>query len=237
MNNYVSLDYILNKLNDDWGFEEELSVAADRLQELIDIVNDPDSFEEDFVEIPVEDYRGTLPTDFYKIQAANIKVNNNTLSIPLTDNSDRMSRFSTTRQNTPDTAEYTYEIKQGYIFTGFESGTVELSYKKRPINPTDGLPYIPDDAKTIRVMVNLLAMMKGRKLYLANKLDERRFQYINQEYLHSLASWSNHLKGFTPEEAEVIKNRYLKLNDNPIKHFNNFKTHGYQHKYLHNHTR
>jgi len=220
--NYVTVDFILDKLETDFGFDDiEYNEVVEHIWDVIGYVSDPSTFERKFAEVIVADFRGQMPTDFYSIIDGTIlEISSNT---PLTESTDLMDRFSDDTDILADTdaLAYTYRIIQGYIYTGLEDTSLILSYRAFPTS--DSLPLVPDNAKVIRAVVNYIGERIAFKLFLKDKLSERKYEIIKQESLFSSAAYKTSSKIPSIDGMERLKNIHLNILRNPNMHDNNFK--------------
>jgi hypothetical protein len=219
---YVDMDFILDKLHQDYPFDDiHPNDIAEDIWDIIGIVADPDTFTTEFDEIVIADHRGTLPSDFYSIVPGTVM--EKSTNIPLVTSTDLMDRFSsnTTILADTDALEYTYKIQKGYIYTGLEDGTVMISYKAFPVE--NNLPLVPDHAKAIRMVVDYIAEKIAFRLMLSDKLSERKYEYILQKSCWSTGSWKTASKIPSTDTMERLKNMHLNLLRNPNMHDNQFK--------------
>jgi len=106
--------------------------------------------------------------------------------------------------------DFTFTIEQDVIFIPFEHRTLEVSYKAFPVFD-DYTPKIPNDAKTIRVIVSFIIMKLAKKMLLQGTLGERAYDRLEQEYMFDVASARSANLMNTPNQMENIKNRLLDL--------------------------
>ena len=220
--NYVTVDFILDKLETDFGFDDiEYNEVVEDIWDILGYVADPSTFEQKFDEIFVADYRGQVPADFYSIVGGAIMEKDS--NTPLVESTDLMDRFSdnTTVLADTDALEYTYRIIQGYFYTGLEDTTLMISYKAFPTS--SDLPLVPDNAKAIRAVVNYIGERIAFRLMLKDKLSERKYDIIKQESLFSTAAYKTTSKIPSIDQMERLKNMHTNILRNPNMHDNNFK--------------
>jgi len=223
---YTTIDTVIERVHEKWGFIIDETSALEQIFYVLGRIADPSTFETRFDETKIEDYRGLLPIDFYEMLAIN---DLNTVRA-LQSNEDLMSRFDETRESKGiDTAEFTYDIKDLYIYVGFEEGNIEFSYKAYPFDE-NGKPKIPFEAKALEACADYIALAHGRRLYMSDRLSERKFSRLEQEALFSTASFRNSTKMPSINEMESMKNRYLQILSNPDLHQINFKNKGYRYE-------
>ena len=219
---YVSIDHILDKLYQDYRFNDiEYNEVAEDIWDIIGYVSDSNTFETKYAEVVIADFRGTMPTDFYSIVPGTVM--EKSTNIPLTTSTDLMDRFSsnTTILADTDALEYNYKIVKGYIFTGIEDGTLIINYKAFPVE--DGLPLVPDHAKAIRMVVDYVAEKIAFRLMMSDQISERKYDRILQRSCWATASWSTASKVPSVDTMERLKNIHLNILRNPNMHDNQFK--------------
>jgi len=106
--------------------------------------------------------------------------------------------------------ELSYNLSDCYIFTNFEEGELEMSYKSLPVDE-NGYPTIPDNIKYIQAVKGYIAEKIGQKLYLSNKLTTDKFNFLQRErdwYIGAATS-----AGLMPgiDEMESWKNQFIRL--------------------------
>lgn len=83
--------------------------------------------------------------------------------------------------------EYTYTMNNNYIFTSLEEGFLELSYWSFPTD-CDMKPLIPDNERYIQAIVRYIQMKEAEKLWIMEKLTEKKYQFFEQEWLFYVTS-------------------------------------------------
>jgi hypothetical protein len=107
-----------------------------------------------------------------------------------------------------------YNIKEDYIFTALKSMEVELSYIAFPMNEETMEPLIPNDPKTIRAVVGFIANKIAFRLMLEDKLSERKYGMIEQNYLFDTASAITRSRISTLPQLENFKNKVISIMKN-----------------------
>lgn len=83
--------------------------------------------------------------------------------------------------------DYTYRINNGYLFTGFKTGTVEMAYKAFPVD-NENNPLIEDDVKVIRTVVAYIVRKIIKRMWLRDEISLQKKQVFDQEYSFAAAS-------------------------------------------------
>lgn len=118
--------------------------------------------------------------------------------------------------------EYTYKINNYYLFTNFDSGKVEIVYKAFPMDD-NGFPLIPDDTKFIRAVVEYIAERHFWKLMLIDKISERKYDRIAQQYYWAVAAVKSYASMPSVDEMENIRQRASMLLKHEDQHFSGFR--------------
>lgn len=120
---------------------------------------------------------------------------------------------------------YSYKIDHGYIFTNFESGYVQVSYKGFPID-ANGFPLVPDDPK----------FKEALKYHLIYKIDWRNWRINPSPQNKAILNDSERQRNFyissarnkahipSYDKMEQIKNMWLRSIPKINEHSNGFKT-------------
>lgn len=107
-----------------------------------------------------------------------------------------------------------YSTNNEYMFTSFEEGSVELAFKAFPTDNL-GLPLIPDDARYIKAVTAYITEQISSKLWRKGLISDKVYTKDETESLFYLASARSKALIPTLAEIEGIKNRWLRLRQNP----------------------
>jgi hypothetical protein len=92
--------------------------------------------------------------------------------------------------------QLTFDMQDGWFYTGFEKGKVDMIYNAFPVSE-DGTPKVPDDAKYVRAVVGYIGYMIAFKLYLRGEYDAERLNRIEKEYM--FAAGAARTSALTPD--------------------------------------
>lgn len=87
-----------------------------------------------------------------------------------------------------DTHEFTYSINGDTLYAGFDSGVIEIAYRKLAIDNETGLPLILDNNELIRAITDYLIASSNRVLYYSGKITNDIYQDSMQKYYFAIAS-------------------------------------------------
>jgi hypothetical protein len=226
----VSIDTILEILSQDYGFSEiDKSEVAEWIWRSMGIIGTPYAMEDKPIELTLVDYRAKLPVNLYSINGVREK----TLGIPLREMTDLFSKFEDTAYEGvteiiadydpasetgeyyetivgPDTSSeyYTYKTQGDYIYTGIETGTIEMSYKAFPIDIVTGMPTIPDNARYIRGVVSFIAERLAFRMMLKDQIQKDKYDLIRTDYFFNVGSAQSECHMPDPSRMETLLNRW-----------------------------
>jgi len=214
---YVSYKRIIEKLFQKYGFKDkvEWSVILEWIGDGMDLIGANDTYINKVTgmdpltpTIKIVDYRGDLPCDIYKC----IQVREYCSKIPMRYSTDSFHRTNNSERNPNPNSnpDYTYQLTDSHIFTNFSEGEVEMSYTAFPIDE-QGYPMIPDDVKFIRAMVDYIASQLSIKLWIEGSIDDKKFQWIQQESGFSTGAAHTRASLQNLDQAESFKNAILRL--------------------------
>jgi hypothetical protein len=123
--------------------------------------------------------------------------------------------------------ELTYWIDNGFIFTGFKQGVIEISYKAFPID-NDYNPMIEDNMKVIRFVVAYIKKKVISRMFLRDEVNLQKKQMFDQEYSFAAASMKSDANIGNIEDLETLKSALLRLRRDPNMHRIGFRGFGYR---------
>lgn len=104
--------------------------------------------------------------------------------------------------------EPTYKLENGYIFTGFETGQIEMAYKAFPVDE-NSLPMVPDNERVIRCVVYGLADRIGFRMMMGDQLSPQKYEYLQREALWYMPSAQNAARMPNKDQMEVMANIWM----------------------------
>jgi len=168
--------------------------------------------------ITIADYRGTLPTDIVHLDSVRESTTKSpmlytTSSFPVTYQSSNLLSVSGQMLS--------YYVQDGYIFTNLEEGELELSYTAFKTD-ANGYPMIPDEERYLKAVVAYCNQEIARRLWVADKIDERKFRMFEQEWLFYVKSAATKAHMPNLDRMESIKNQMVRLMKNSNQHASQF---------------
>ena len=210
----ISLKTILwkvlrNPLASDLTYEE----AAEHAIEAIKLIGSPLMFEDKLTDplLKIIDNKALLPDNLLNIKG--VRLINNTddydnNSIALRYATDVYHNITSCDNNSNDNEsiiEYTYTVQRGIIFTSFQEGYIQMSYKALATDD-EGYPLIPDNEKVIMALEYYILFRYLEPLWMIGKITDKAFQYIDQKKCFYIGGANTSMKLQGPDQAESIMN-------------------------------
>lgn len=211
----VGLETIVERVHRDYGFtvDTDWTDVAEWIGSVIDLINAPMQYTERITDghdkpyIEIVDGRGLLPCDLIRV------VQTRTCEgIPMRYSTDSFHKRMHSAQ-CPDlvcSSDLTYKLNDNYIFTSFPTGKIEMAYMAFPTDDR-GYPTVPDDEKFKQAATAYVAERIAFKLYLRDKLDERKYEKVNQARLWYIGAAQN--KALIPDRDKTrsIANQFRRI--------------------------
>jgi len=218
---YVDVSYIIERVYRDNGFDLEIHYdeVIEWIWDVISLVGAPQAFIDKVTDgssgmpdpIAIDNYRGKLPTDLHSVHLAREYDS----KMPMVCKSS--SYLKDTDQFLVGESQYSYTLNDSFMFTSFEEGEVELHYEAFPTSNL-GIPMVPDNIKYIMAAQSYIAERIGYRLWMGDKLSERKYNKLEQERLWYIGAAGTAAQVPSVDEMESIKNRFLRLKVNPNLH-------------------
>lgn len=106
-------------------------------------------------------------------------------------------------------AQYEYKVNNGYIYTNFETGYIEVIYTGFVVDD-HGLPMVPDDQRFIEAIKWSLIKHLDYKKWRLNEIPRDVFQYSDQQRDWYIASARNKADIPSIDKMEAMKNMFLR---------------------------
>ena len=237
---FTHIEEILERVRREFGFEDVFSDdVREWIWDVIGLIGSPTMLIDKIEEIEVRNHRGELPPDVFSltdhmvrdkqskqvlkksaniyfeddaIRAQNPRVFTDGESYEVDENGEIIEGTKYISIIAPETEEagYFYNIKENYIFTNKSETVVEISYTAFPMD--DRLyPLVPDDPKVIRAVVWFIGERLAFKHMLRDKLSERKYDRIKQDYLFNVAAARTKADALDMPEVHNFKYRVLQM--------------------------
>lgn len=226
MNNFISIrvvmdDLLSHPLLADLSFERVLNYTYHFMR----IVGIPDMFNEKVGRVSIEDYRGALPCDMYRL----IQVKDVETGVCYRASTDSFFHSD----NKPEMLDLSYKVQGGVIYTSNKEGEIEIAYMAMQMDD-EGYPMIPDNSSFIRALESYIKRERFKVLMETGKLNANVFEYVDREYRFDVAQAGTSLLMPTYDEMQSFTNMWNTLIPRVTEHSHGFKDLGTR-EYLKNH--
>jgi len=229
---YTSIQRVLENIIRDTGFTEEIEFveAIEWAYRAMELIGAPQIYIEKVTDgnkelnhldpIIIENYRAELPCDLHQIIQVRDYCNRGALR-------ESTYTFQST-QNLPDVTnglDNTYKIDNGWIFTNFKEGSLEIAYYAFPTD-SEGYPAIPDDERYLLAVESFIISKIAKKLWLQDKISKDKYIELEKEWLFYVRSAKSRAQMPTIDGMESFKNQVLRLITHPDRHRHQFQQQG-----------
>jgi hypothetical protein len=236
--NFVSLQYLIDRIKRHPMLTGlDFDVAVRDAVDCMKLIGSKKILTEKFVRIPIVDYRGTLPLDIYKInQVRRVLITPLSVTSENTTEKDRESYqplvaatdtfhkvYNKTNLNNAPNINDTYETNDYYIFTAFETGTIDIAYEGIATD-TDGYPLIPDEVNVVKALELYIKVQYFTVLSDLGKIDRYTLDKAEQEYAWYVGKAQSATAMVSEDERQAIANIMNMMFLEPKKHDEFFRT-------------
>lgn len=230
MTDYISIRQIIDNclhhpLLQDLTLERAVAYAVD----FIRILQMPPMFIEKTEKIEINEWRGQLPCDFYKMIQVRMLKENPCNPCDIYERSSQVFRYSTDSFHMSDSKtkhpELTYKLQNRVIFTSIKEGTVEIAYEAIAVD-NDGYPMIPDLSSVTRALELYIKKQCFTILFDMGKIQQYVLQNTQQEYAWAVGQAQSDIIRPSIDEMEAITNSLNTLIPRVTEHNRGFVTLG-----------
>lgn len=242
---YVSVESIIARVYRELNIKEPINYgdAIEWIADAMEIIGAPTSLVEKVQNVKVENYRAQIPVDLHLIQT----IGGTTVELDEDDCNNKASytpmRYSTDAfhhyycKHSKDfqcSSDLTYKVNDHFINPNFETGQLLISYYAIPTDDR-GFPKVPDDQKFKRAVAGEVKWRLGFLQWQAGKMRDAVYQKIEQERDWYIGAAQTKAVLPSPDQAEAIKNNWLRLIPKINQHATGFKGVGEaEQRYTHN---
>jgi len=185
--------------------------------------------------IVLENYRAKIPCDLYKLNSIRFITSYNEetrtveSSLPMISSSDVFSM----NVGKPIYAEndLRYKVNNGYVYlTGIASGLLMFSYEAFATDER-GFPLVPDDDRYTKAIVAYIQERIGFKLMMQDKLSERKYAYLEQNWLFYVNSAYTGGMLQTIDDVEAFRNSFVRMVSDSAAHYNSYSQESFRQEY------
>lgn len=216
---YTSLKVVIDKLLRDPLFNGlNFEAAVDYCVEFLYIVGVPDLFEEQLLNIEVEEYRALLPSNF--VSEIEVLINGHparTATDTYHQFYDQLKTVSNSHVGYSDgepklrrSADYTFQIKGDVIYTSVKKANLKMTYWAVPVDD-EGYPLIPENPTCMRAIKNYIELQHIRILWRSGKVTDKVYQDAQQQYSWAVGAYETDSRKLSLPDAESFYNMYKTL--------------------------
>lgn len=206
---YISVRQIIDDLlADDMMKGLSLERCVNYAQEFTKIIGMPNNFESKVIEVPIKDYRGQLPCDFYEV----IQVKD-----------PKGVAYISAEGNFQNKLAFTYSIKGNVIFTSTKDTPVCVAYRAIMVDE-EGFPLVPDNGTFPRALELYIQKRYFTILFNSGKIAQNVLQNIQQEYAFYVGQAQSDLVRPNLDQMQSITNIWNTLIPRIHKHASGFES-------------
>jgi len=238
--NHTNVEEILERVRREFGFEEGIYIDDVRewVWDSIGIIGSKNLLIEKQTDLKVSNHRAKLPIDVFDLTNHRVRDKNSKRVLKKTNNlffKDDKKRRQSPIVSTEAAVEYDgvdfsdgteyksiiypeyeaegyyYMIKGDTLYTALEECEVELLYTAFPIDERN-FPMIPNDPHVIKVIVWYIGERLAYKYMIQDKLSERKYHIIAQDYAFAAASARSKVDMLDIPDMHNFKHRVLQMN-------------------------
>lgn len=198
------------------------SDTVNHVKTVIELVGVPGLKQDKLIVLDIIEYRAQLPEDF--LNRVSVRMINGNDRIVLTSMTDEFGKFNRELYNSDEEPgyEFTHKIADGYIYTDFKEGKIELLYKAYACDE-NGWPMIPRNESLVLAIENYIKARYYGILADQNANFERAYQRAEQQYNWYVAQATTSLTMLDPVEAQALGEMLVRLISIKDNFYSNFK--------------
>ena len=193
--------------------------VIDYFIDFITVVGVPELFDEKFTnaEIPIVNYRATLPDDF--LEEITVQVDHKIARTATDTYFGNYEEYQNTNPNEyfPDKrTEPSYKIKGGYIYLSKKDGNLLLKYRCIATETDEtsedyGIPLMPDDPVFILALQSYIEVQFLKMLFRAGKINGQVLQLAQQDYAWNVGRYETHSRRLTYGDMESLSRQFKSI--------------------------
>lgn len=200
------------------------SDIVNHVKTVIELIGVPGLKEEKLVQLTIADYRAQLPSDF--LTRKSVRVINGSQKIVLINMTDEFGKFDKELiGDAPADKLYTHRIVNGFIYTDFKEGEIELVYLAYHTDE-QGWPMIPRNESVVLAIENYIKARYFRILADNNASFERAWAEADKQYCWYLAQATSSMLTLDLVEAQTLAAAIVRLVPHKDDKYTNYKYEG-----------
>lgn len=213
---FVEMDVVLDKLYRNYPFFKNIDYqdVVEWTGEAVAEFGIKATLTEKTTIIQVEEYRGKLPCDMYEMHSGGVRYvdEEGNPGNTMINAADRF--FMSNMKHDPhydfSDEKWSYKLNDNYIFTKFEKGAVEISYRGFVTDDKDR-PMIPDNEMVILGVVSHIAEKLAFTKYITKKFDERRYSHVLRKAKEDKAKALSEASIPSRDEQQAFVNMWVRM--------------------------
>jgi hypothetical protein len=188
------------------------SDIVNHVKTILELIGVPGVKEEKQVNLVIQDFRCQLPLDFLeRVTVRLVDSVSKTPIVVLGHSSDDCMQFTVNSSTVvqSDTL-YSHRIVNGFIYTDFKEGEVELIYTAYHTD-INGWPMIPSNTSVILAIEFYIKARYFRILSDQNAQFERAWAEAEKQYCWYIAQATNSMLHLDPVEAQALGNALVRM--------------------------
>lgn len=223
MTDYISIKQILDDVLDHPMMSKvPLERVVNHAVHFIRIVGMPNAFVEKTAIIPIKEYRGCLPCDYYgMIQVRTHHKGHRPGTFRYSTDNFHMSKDK--GKGAP--MDLTYKLQGNMIYTSIKEGEIEIAYHAMMVDD-EGYPMIPDDSAYIRAFELYIKKGVFTTLFELGQINANILQNIQQEYAWAVGQAQSSLIRPSIDQMQSLTNSLNTLVVRATEHDRGFRDNG-----------
>ena len=186
-----------------------VNTSAFHTLSVLKLIGSPLLFEDVVEVVKINDFKGYIPDRVLNVKG--VRYNGTPL------------RYATDVYHTKGkecNKEFTYTLQNCVIYTSFQEGEVEVSYKAI-VTDEQGYPMIPDNESVKKAIEYEIQLQYLESLWMMGKVQDKVFSHVQQQRMWYVAQATNAtmLQGVDQLESVMNGLNRLIINDNAFTNF------------------
>jgi len=179
------------------------------ITDIMNVIEVPEYFIQKVAKVFVEDYKAYLPYDYVAITKVDLVEDNGRHATkvstdPFLKGYGNMSNFDTYE------VKIDYRIEGDYIYTGLDSGVLEIAYKALPLD-SDNYIMIPDNTFIIRAVEAYIKLKYLEILYDMDEISRDKVDRADQDYCWAVGQAQSQRQFDNLDKLESVRNAVSRL--------------------------
>ena len=208
---YTSIQVILDRILRDSLFTGlTYEAVIDYYIDFLDIVMVPDMFQEKIAIVPIANYRGELPSDFFSLQQLLLEGKPSREATDTFHNFyHELSEYLNDKTSNVATNPCTHKIENNHIYTSMKEGEAQISYYAVPT--INGELAVPAEGTFLRAFQRYVEVEFMRILFRNNKIHRAVLDHAEQQYFWAVGAYETSARRLDLSRAEAFFSTHSSL--------------------------